>query len=183
MERDYPTTGNGFSLLEAMVALAVAGIIAVVGIPGLTSMYLDNRRTSITNDFISALQVARSEAIKRNQRVVVCASDDQSVCGGSWSDGALIFADIDNDLERDKDETIVSTVGSSGGVAVSSEEFVSFLIYRPNGRAMAAEVSDNSGELEICDFRGTSHARFVIIDASGRPQISEVDAAGKPPSC
>ncbi|MDH3589489.1 MAG: GspH/FimT family pseudopilin [Gammaproteobacteria bacterium] len=183
MDRANKKIARGFSLLEALIALAVASIMMVVGIPGLTNLYLDNRRTSSVNDLLSGLQIARSEAIKRNRRIVICASSDMSECEGQWADGALAFVDDDNDTEFDNDEAVLHTVGNSGGVSINSDEFASFLIYRPNGRVMVDDVSVNSGELEFCDRRGSAHARVLLIDSSGRPRLSTVSAAGQAPSC
>lgn len=174
---------SGFTLLEAMVTLALAGIIAVIGIPGMTNVYLDNRRTSIINDFSSAIQIARSEAITRNQRVAICAAANLTACGGAWSDGVLVFQDTDRDAQLDAGEPVLHSIGAMPGTDISSTAFPSFLVYRPNGRAMVNNIRQNTGDIEVCDHRGANHSRVLIVDASGRPRISKVTSAGVAASC
>lgn len=174
---------RGFTLIEAMVTVAVAAILVVVAVPGMTSVLLDNRRTSTVNKFFTGFQIARSEAISRNQRVVVCRSKSGESCDGKWSDGIIVFADEDQDQARDVGEPTLYTVGDMDDLSITSAAFPSFLSYRPNGRIMVATVRDNSGNFEICDHRGADHARVLIIDTSGRPRVSQTDEDGMAASC
>src|SRR5690606_20241281 len=64
---------RGFTLFELMVTLAVAGVLAAVAIPNMRYFIPNNRWTAATNDLIRASQIARSETIKRQRPVVVCA--------------------------------------------------------------------------------------------------------------
>lgn len=166
-----------------MVTLVVASFLIVVAVPGMTGIYLDNRRTSAVNDFFTGLQLARSEAIARNGRVVVCATDSGGSCSGSWSDGMLVFADIDQDRTRDKDEPVIYVAEALGNLKISSSEFPDSLSYRPNGRVMAATLRENTGDFELCDHRGEKNSRAVLIDTTGRPMVSRTNLAGAPPAC
>ncbi len=166
-----------------MVALAVAAILVVVAVPGMTSVYLDNRRTSTVNKFFTGFQIARSEAISRNQRVVVCPSTSGNVCEGTWSDGVIVFADENQNQVLDPEESTLYTAESMDDLRIRSTAFPSFLIYRPNGRIMVATVRDNSGSFEICDHRGSNHARVLIIDTTGRPRVSQTDENEVAPAC
>ncbi len=80
-------TGQGFTLIELMVALAVAGIVLVVGLPGLKSLIQNNRLTTSTNHLVGSLYLARAEAVARNQPVSVCANDPVT---GDWSRGWFV---------------------------------------------------------------------------------------------
>lgn len=182
MSRTNAAPQSGFTLIEAMLALAVAAILLVVAVPGMSTVYLDNRRTATVNDFFTGLQLARSEAIAKNQRVVVCASKSGLDCAGNWSDGVLVFTDRDRDRTRDADEPVVFALGALE-LKISSTAFPAALSYRPNGRVMAATIRDNTGDFEFCDHRGSASARTVLIDPSGRPMVAKTNLAGAAPAC
>ncbi|MDH3906984.1 MAG: hypothetical protein OEV16_15185, partial [Gammaproteobacteria bacterium] len=69
------------------------------------------------------------------------------------------------------------------GLSIQSGEFPAALMYRPNGRAMTAALTGNSGEFSVCDFRGAPHAKVILVELSGRPRMSEKKANGAPPTC
>lgn len=64
----------GFTLVELIVVIAVAGILLGIGIPSMRNMIIENRLTSQVNQFIAAATFARTEAIKRGRPVVICRS-------------------------------------------------------------------------------------------------------------
>lgn len=64
-------TLSGFTLLELMITLAIAGIIAMIGIPSFQSLINNSRLTAHANDLLSALNYARSEAVSRNTDIVI----------------------------------------------------------------------------------------------------------------
>ncbi len=74
-------------------------------------------------------------------------------------------------------------MGSTGGLTLQSAEFGTFMIYRPNGRVMNASLGGNAGAMTFCDRRGSSRAKVMIIDLSGRPRVSKTMADGSAPEC
>lgn len=94
----------GFSLVELMVTLAVVAIVLVVGVPSFQGMMRNNRVITHTNDFLSSLNLARSEAIKRGVgwRVVMCPGNPTAGCSGTaWGGGWIVFVDADADGDGD----------------------------------------------------------------------------------
>lgn len=89
----------GFTLIEALVTVVIAGILTALAVPAVTSMVNSNRLTTTTNEFIGDLNLARSEALKRASNAVVCPSSDGTSCaaGGTWTSGWIVFADANND--------------------------------------------------------------------------------------
>jgi hypothetical protein len=69
------------------------------------------------------------------------------------------------------------------GLNIESDQFGQFLMYRPNGRVMNSSVNGNLGEFTFCDSRGSTYAKVLIIDLSGRPRISRTLANGTSPVC
>ena len=85
---------RGVTLLELLVVLMVAAILAAAAIPGLGAFILNARRTADVNGFVTAVQLARGEAFKRGRAVVLCKTADGVSCGGSGVDfgqGWMVF--------------------------------------------------------------------------------------------
>lgn len=91
---------SGFTLIELVITMAIIGILITVGVPNLKSFLQGNRLIAATNELVSALHIARSEAIKLNSRVSICPSTDGSTCtgGNNWADGWVVFVDADSNL-------------------------------------------------------------------------------------
>lgn len=88
----FPRYLRGFTLLEAMITVAVLAILVSVGVPSFRATVERNRVTTTANDLLYHLQLARSEAVKRNRTITLCPSSDGSACSGSnWSIGWLII--------------------------------------------------------------------------------------------
>lgn len=111
---------SGFTLIELMVTLAVAAILLTVAVPSFWAIIQDNRLTAQTNDFVTDLHLARTEAITRGRRVTMCrcASNSSGQCpessgqftcdtasGKNWDQGWVIFVDADQDAQHDGSAT------------------------------------------------------------------------------
>lgn len=78
---------TGFTLIELMITLAVAAILLTIGVPSFQYIIQGNRVSTQTNDLITGLSTARSEAIRRNREVTL------EPIGGDWMDGFQITSD------------------------------------------------------------------------------------------
>jgi type IV fimbrial biogenesis protein FimT len=80
---------HGFTLIELMVTLTVAGILLSLGIPAFSKLIANNRIATQTNEFVGALNVTRSEAVRRSQGVSIRSKDG----GIEFATGWTVFND------------------------------------------------------------------------------------------
>ena len=167
-----------------MTTIAVASVLITVALPGMQSFRLNSNMTGQVNELISAMHFARNTAITTNSRVTVCTSSNGDNCApAAWDDGWIAFIDCDSDHSVDDGETNMRVRSESDNMTIASGQYPTFLMYRPNGRAMKNTVSENSGRFTFCDKRGALHAKAIIVDLSGRPRVADNDTPGVTLSC
>ncbi|MEE9327181.1 MAG: GspH/FimT family pseudopilin [Cocleimonas sp.] len=90
---------KGFTLIEVVVTMAIVGVFASLAIPSFSNLIQSNRVAAGTSLLVSGLHLARSEALKRANNVVLCVSTNQTSCtgGGDYAQGWIIFLDCDGD--------------------------------------------------------------------------------------
>jgi type IV fimbrial biogenesis protein FimT len=100
---------RGFTLIELMVTVAIAAILALLAAPSFNDAILRHKLTGYANNFVAAAQLARSEAIKRNAIVRICRSADGASCAtsGTWQQGWIVFHDANNDGAVSSGETVI----------------------------------------------------------------------------
>lgn len=79
---------NGFTLIELMVTIAILAIIATIAVPSFQSIIERNRTVTQANNFLSAVQLARSEAVKRRDTVTLTADS------GNFENGWCVHTGI-----------------------------------------------------------------------------------------
>lgn len=171
---------RGFTLLELLTTVVVLAILAGLGGPALHSLVLDARRTAGVNAFVGAVQLARSEAVKRNAPVTLCKTIDHRQCadrGDDWSMGWLVFVPR-NPLQPtrldDPEHILIAHQSSFDGRISANRE--AFVFHSGGSRS-------TNGTVMFCDTRGAPRARAVIISTTGRPRSSPYSAAGTPLPC
>ena len=77
---------KGYSLIELLVSLAILSILLAVALPNFQDTIESNVTNSQAKLFMTTLNLARSEAIKRGINVGICPSNDGLDCdAASWS--------------------------------------------------------------------------------------------------
>lgn len=161
-----PKHDSGFTLIELLIAVAVISVLAVVAVPGMREFVQNNRLAAQSNEFLTSLALARSEALKRGQPVTICHSNNGSSCSGSWGDGWIVFTDkAAPSGSPDVDEVLRVTEALDGGSVLTGP---AFLRYLPSGRLENAGVQNFS--LTIPDCYG-EHARAIQVVPTGRAAV------------
>jgi type IV fimbrial biogenesis protein FimT len=171
---------RGYTLPELVFTMAIALGALGWGVPAFRDLQLNAARTREVNQFIHAVYLARSEAIKRNGVVSLCPSRDGAWCapsGTPWQRGWMIFVNRDRDSPavRDPAEEILRVYASwERGVVKANRATLSF---RPFGQMGVTAT------FTFCDQRGSQAARAVIISQTGRPRVSDRSASNGPLTC
>jgi type IV fimbrial biogenesis protein FimT len=170
---------RGISLLEWMLVLAIGGLIAAFAIPSFTTLIADARRTAALNAFVTSIQLARTEAIKHADEVVLCKDGGGDACttAGEWERGWLVFANLDHDAppQLDPGEPLIQQCAALPAARLSANRAA--FTFRPFARA------STNGTATYCDGRGAAAARAIIVSLAGRPRIADVASDGGALTC
>ncbi len=170
-----PRRLRGLTFLEMLVA----AMLAVIAVPSMAAMIKSIKLSSASNSFVSYLYLARSEAIKRNSRVVLCKSADGLSCAlsGGWEQGLIVFHDANNNGTLDPGETVIvraealpTTLKMAGNLNVA--RYVSFA---PTGATKLVGGGFQAGTLTLChESASAGEGRQIILNAVGRPRVQKV---------
>jgi type IV fimbrial biogenesis protein FimT len=169
-----PPEGNtGYTLLELMVTVTIAGILMGVAVPSFTSIIDSNRLTTYANDLVTALNYARSEAIKRNLRVSLCKSINSVSCTtiNNWSQGWVIFTDQNNNSTYDNStETLlrVQTYKANTTTMVGETSVANYISYIATGQSQLSTGAFQAGTIKICDERTGNVGINIALNSTGR---------------
>lgn len=171
---------KGLSLLELLITLTLSAVLLRMALPGFQDLLAAQRASAASNSVIAAVAMARSAAMIYRQNIVICPRDPAGGCGkkSHWSNGAIVFADADNDRRYDHGEARyggLPAVESGATMVWRSFRNRSYLLFRPNG------ITDwQNGHFQYCPADGNPrHARQIIINAAGRTRSArDSDADG-----
>lgn len=152
---------RGFTLLELMTAIAVLAILVSIGVPSFQTLVKNNRVVTQTNELVTAVNFARTEAIKRGRPVRVTVSE----LAPGWR--ALVVLDPAGANETLR---VFERAGSSVAVDAVTDGTVSF---------SAAGIPDGAETFDV-EPAGCSgeQRRRVVIGISGQVTTTKEACGG-----
>ena len=157
----------GFTATEILVALAVAGVLMSLAVPGFAALARSMGLSSAANELLAALHMARSSAVLRGLPVAVCLTADDRTCVAapdSAATGWLVFMpDGSSAVSRPAvvGEVITRFHLPDRLTVSASRPTVTFW---PVARAAATSTFD------LCDLAGAG--RSIVVSQTGRPRVA-----------
>ncbi|CAG1021053.1 hypothetical protein DOJK_00750 [Patescibacteria group bacterium] len=153
MNCNNPKQISGFTLLELMIVVSLAGVLMALAVPSFRDMIRNTRLTTYANEFVTALNLARSESIKRGVTVSIRKNDKVTGCTPTyWSTcGWNVFVDNDADGTLDTGEEVIRTYNAlpNGYTLVGSNiNITNYLSYKSDGMTNVPEPG-----FILCDNR------------------------------
>lgn len=155
---------SGFTLIELMVTVAVLAILLTIGLPSFQSSLRSNRVSTASNGLLTAISLARSEAIRSTRGAGVCASADGSNCGGTWNDGWLVWMDSNGDGVKDGGENVIRYMQGGGKLSVAGTAQV--LAFDRRGR-----ITTGAQSIGVHPESHDTPLRCVVIGATGQARV------------
>ena len=195
---------RGFTLIELIITMALAAIVLTIGVPSFQAMMRNNRAATYTNEFMSALNLARSEAIKRGWRVAMCPGTQTGCNGNAWGNGWIVFVDADangngildeatdNNGILDSGELVLRVYEAFGGntTLLGSAPVSQYISFSPDGatRLAGGNVSLPCTPTLPCALTlslcyNNNQQNQIIINSVGRARVNNQTSAQTGTAC
>lgn len=146
-------------MIELMIVLAIAAILASLAAPPLSNMVQNNRLQSASQTLMSAMRLARTEAIARNRitHLELDGNNQVSICVVNAVGDSCPAATDENFLK-------LLTIGADSVQFASNTDLAAGISFTTRGRLAQA----GSLDIGVCDDRGIDNGRFVQVSQVGR---------------
>ncbi|WP_137887435.1 GspH/FimT family pseudopilin [Pseudomonas sp. 2FE] len=170
-----PILTRGFTLIEALVALAIIAILLGLGVPALTRLIHGQQLQTANHSLLAVFAYARGESIKRRCPVLIAAID------GQWENGWRVFADPNSNGQLDDAEPLllVAAAPPAGVVIHGNTPVRHYIRYTPTGSAKMQSGAFQAGTLTLCHADEQQAIKRLVLSATGRLRSSR----GQPGGC
>ena len=160
-----PHRSRGFSLIEAVIALAVASVLIGAAVPTWTGAVEATHAAAAKSALLASMTRSISHAAIAGTEVVLCPGDANG-CRDipDWSAGWIAYADLDGDRAHDRNETLLHAEPAlPGKVRLRTTFGRRRLVFQPSGGNAGSNVT-----FTLCDGRGAGKAVTLVLANDGR---------------
>ncbi len=154
---------QGFSLIELLVVVVIIGIGTAIGVPSYQAYIQDRTMTAKTNEFITTLSLARTEARRAGSPISIVAN------GADWSAGWRMGNDLDNNNAISNGELIRVYDGVTSDMSMTTANNIQRIVFDRRGFIVvpAAQII-----MTVCDGRTAEDGRQVLLNITGRADLN-----------
>lgn len=178
----------GLSLAELVVVLGMVAVTAAVAAPNLNDLLRGQQLRTASGDLHGAIQLTRSQAIARNERVKLTPNDE---AGRDWSRGWTVYVDRDNDRRAGGDDAILAVhsplpPGMQVSYSFTSPAPPQYIAYNGAGRS-CSDMNSAASRLGTLSLFHGGKVRRIKINMLGRARLCDparddgCDGAAAPP--
>ncbi len=164
-----PSTIGGFTLIEMLVAVTILGVVAMAALPNLSSFTHSSKIRSEASSFASDMEVARSEAARRNATVTICPSQDGNTCSDDWSQPRVIFFDTNNDGAYGNGDDLIRRGNTPPArIVITAADLAAptYIRFRSFGPSTSPTAN-----WQICESGSALPGQTISMTGSGKPYI------------
>lgn len=156
----------GLTLIELLVTLAILAILMTIALPSFRDFFSTNRVAAATSDFVTSLNLARSEAIRRGVQVTLLSTNGNGDWGGGWT----MFVDTNRDevLDAGEERLRVANALTVPTTLYGNANFTSFIAFLPSGRI----TNVAGGTFVACHNDVAGGAKSITVSGTGRARIT-----------
>lgn len=169
---------KGYSLPEVMVVMLVFSLCMTQAVPAM-SRVVDNVRVKTgVSALMDSLRLTRSEAIRRNARVVLCKSISGKACAaaGAWEQGWIVFQDANGNGMVDPGEDVFHREASlpSNLRIIGNTTVDDYIAYTGLGKTALHSGAFQAGTITVCQPSAQkTDAYQIVINSSGRARVAK----------
>jgi type IV fimbrial biogenesis protein FimT len=164
-----PAKSAGFTLIELMIVLVIAGLALGFGIPGFQQLMGRQQLNIAATDLFHAIQLTRSEAIQRGRVVQLRPLDD-----ADWTQGWRIYAGKNRNASyRDGDPLILQRGALPAGIQLdkrAGDPPEIYIAYNGEGHSIRRNGSRLSDSWRL---RLKQETRIILINFQGRARLCD----------
>ena len=149
---------NGFTMVEMIVVLTLVSVLLMIAVPAFRSLILNQGIKTASYDLFAALQLARSEAIKRNDKTLLKAGASSD---GAWTAGCRVI-DSSNNIIR------TWNVASNLTIAETANSGATSITFARDGH-VSSPAQPPRIQLDPSSSVSGVSTRCVGVDLIGRP--------------
>jgi prepilin-type N-terminal cleavage/methylation domain-containing protein len=165
---------NGFVLSELLIALVIISILALVAAPSFQTLVQENRATAAGESFYSDMELARSQALRKQSTVYVAVRTGTNWCYGLSDNGATCDCSISNSCLFNGVEKVVKSTEYPGVSIAIASGF--------NSSAVSFEgTHGTTGRAGQVDFASGSSTMSVAVGAMGGIKACSSNIGGYSP--